>query len=188
MRKRNHRKWYRHPKTTNERKQNQEEEFVRGRRHPQNLPTAYDDLPVQHPKTKKDYTKKKYKEGGRGKRHELILPYDNYKDYSKVRKIEVYLHQHNIPYRVEKVGKKYTKKYYIYKKSVPWKLVPRYEEKRKYIDGQMVTISKKQVGWQTKYREIKLDKPIEKCYTVHTTVAYKIVWWSDKDIGLEYLC
>jgi len=54
--------WMRHPKTTQERCRNgrpEEREFVRPKRSPRQLPTAYDDVWVKHSKSWKERRQRK---------------------------------------------------------------------------------------------------------------------------------
>jgi hypothetical protein len=57
-----HRKWYRHVKTTNEKRQNSDPEiyeYIRPSRRPDALPSLYDDIPRRYSKSWKDCTKKR---------------------------------------------------------------------------------------------------------------------------------
>jgi len=44
-----------------------------------------------------------------------------------------------------------------------------------------------QIGWKWVYRKIPLDKPIIRWYNYSVTYDYRLVWWSDKDIGIDYI-
>ena len=54
-------RYYRHPRTTAEKRANQDTEYARSKRNISNLVNAYDDIPVCHQKSWKKTRKKQYK-------------------------------------------------------------------------------------------------------------------------------
>lgn len=53
-------RWYRRPRTTNEKRQNQERKYVRGKRLPKSLPETWDDIPLRLQKSWKKTRKTQY--------------------------------------------------------------------------------------------------------------------------------
>lgn len=159
MRKKNYH-WLRFPHTTQEKRANQELEYVRGKRHPKRLPDAWEDIPTTETKCWKDKRKTQYRCGKRDQRHEKVF---EYLERQYVFKIEEYLESHNIPYRIEKIYKKYSKTKTIYKQT---RLSHWFERS----DGVLYPI----------FEEIILEKPIVKKYTYHEQIGWKIIWWNIK--------
>ena len=65
-------RWYRSPRTTQERRANQEG-WERPRRRPHLLPNTYDDIQSTVTKSWKDKRKTQYREGKRGQRHTIVV-------------------------------------------------------------------------------------------------------------------
>ena len=88
-------KYYRYPKTRQEKRANLDKEYVRRKRAPNNLPDAYDDLPCLHTKSWKDKRTRQYRVGKRGARHSLFVR-DTRRNYIWL--IERYCETHDIPF------------------------------------------------------------------------------------------
>ena len=163
-------------RTTAEKRANQNCKYVRAKRHPCNLPDPWDDNSHCTQKTWKVKRSHQYRIGTRGQRHEVLTGIDNLK-WSQIWNIEQYLKEHDIPYRLEPISETFTHTYRIFKRVKDYE-VPVYTfatDKR----------NRHQIGFRWVYK----IKPTEKFQTCNRsiTVAYKLVWWSDKDIGLEYI-
>lgn len=170
---------YRHPRTTAEKRANQDGEFVRGRRKPHLLPSSYDDIYVKGTKSWKDKRLTQYRDKPRGKKHEIIIKGQNYIFLSDWR-LQDYLEKYDIPYRLEPIRENFQKSSWVTTKREKWYLKPRFcyswnPDKRH------------QIGFDWVYRDVPLDKPYKVVYTYSRQIGTKIVWWSDKDIGIDYI-
>ena len=107
MRRKNYH-WLRRPKTTAERRANQDG-WCRGKRRPCNLANAYDDWPTTTTKSWKDKRKTQHYTGGRGEHHWVRI--DKVTDchtwlrwyHSPLWNLEEYLKEHDIPYRISTI-------------------------------------------------------------------------------------
>lgn len=156
MRKKSYR-GYRHPHTTQERRQNQDG-WGRGCRSGYNLPNVYDDIPVRKPgRNWKDSRKTQYR--GRGKKHEtFIADVRRWQIWS----IKEFFENHDIPYRIEEVNR--TSYFWCYGFwRTEWDM-----RKLKYI-----------YTWQ--------PYPKPRRYRKITSLGQRITWWADKDIGLKHI-
>ena len=108
--------YYRSPKTTQEKRANQEN-WHRGKRSPRKLGDTYWDIPVSQDNCWKTKRKKQYHRKPDYVKHSLILPY-NYFNYWELME---YFDECNIPYKQENIYQRVrhynvlTKKYYYYK-------------------------------------------------------------------------
>lgn len=127
---------YRRPKTTQEKRHNQEN-WHRGKRSPSILVDSYDDIRVYEDKSWKSKRKTQYRSNKRGKKHSLIISYWDFDTWS----FEEYFKENNIPYMIEDICQ----------------------------------IKMRWVWWCQEYRKFSY------------ITGKKIVWWSDKDIGMKYL-
>lgn len=91
------RKWYRNPRTTNERR-NSQNKYVRAKRNHKNIPNAWDDIPICHQKTWKKKRKKQYRGPKRGKKHSIKVRLSN------MRRLVDYFEEYNIPYVCKTIG------------------------------------------------------------------------------------
>jgi len=186
MRKKNE-SWYRHIKTTAERRANSDPEhkkYVRSKRNINNLPHAYDDISSCSTKCWKDKRLKQYRTNGRGPKHTYSL--DMYCCY--IYGLEEYFRDHNIPfcieplYKVTEYVKTHERKYCEMGGS--WKqIVHKIEPK----GNNLLTSYKSEVYWKVEMRWVSIPLAEPKvCYHKHC-IGYDINWWSHKDIGIEYL-
>jgi hypothetical protein len=90
--------YYRAPRTTAERRSNQNG-WCRAKRNPNSLPTTYDDLPIRHNKSWKSKRKKQYRSGRREHEHSITI-YSHVDEW----KLKCYFEDHDIPYSIK--GKK----------------------------------------------------------------------------------
>lgn len=93
-----YRPWYRHPKTIQEKRQNQDG-YCRPKRNPKRLVDFWDDRPVRHQKSWKNSRRTQYRTGKRGRRHTIFI--DDM--YITLWSIEDFFVEHSIPYNIEKV-------------------------------------------------------------------------------------
>lgn len=166
MRKRSYR-WYRHPKTTAERRANQDG-WSRARRNQKNLVDYYDDIPISTSKSWKDKRKTQYRPEGRGKRHEIYVDSCYYEW-----EIAEYLRNHDIPHHIETICKRHVRYRWQYTKSV--------------FVGYKEIILRDKTYWWPKWETVDLEKPICRKAYWSETLGYKITWWSNKDIGIDYI-
>lgn len=165
-------RYYRHPRTTAERRANENCEFARAKRKGHNLPNPWDDIPVSKPtKSWKDRRRKQYREGGRGKEYSIFIPAET--RWGKIWHLKEYFEEHEIPYSIET-----KKESWIETVTFKW-------------DRDLLRYSKNESGIGLLWRPVfsKWYKvPIESYQRKRTkTVGYIIRWWSHKDIGIEFI-
>ena len=114
MRNRNYKPYYRHPKTTQERRAHQGWR-VRAKR--TNLPTVYDDICVHHEKSWKSRRKKQYRPEARSKRIKRVIKLESHPYGHEL--IDELVRQ-DIAYRIE----------YVCESEKRWN--PYYKEYRKF--------------------------------------------------------
>lgn len=160
--------YFRRPKTTAERKANDDPEiknYVRGKRLPKTLPDTWDDQKLTYSKSWKDRRKTQYRPQKRGKKHTIEVGVGFWRH--GLWELEDYFLEHDIPYQIK-------------------------DKKRSRIE----TRTKKLMPVRTKaYWEIYHCgwTPYEwvECAPYHVTIiehlGYYISWWSDKDIGIDYI-
>ena len=170
--------YYRHPRTRNEMRANQEG-WERPCRRPHLLPDTYDDLWPHHEKGWKAKRKTQYYPGGRGKEHSITVDADFTYEWD----LTEYFKKHDISYRLEYVSESRMRKFKKWKRvKQPWRRAI-YHTRRTKKDGETIWIRTflryedeyiwKQDGWEWK--------------NVRDIVAYKLIWWYDKDIGIDYI-
>jgi len=164
-----YRPWIRHPRTTAERRANQEG-WERPRRRPHLLPNTYDDLWVRSDKSWKKKRKKQYHTGGRGEHHTVIVPSRGYNwprlngVPDKEHRLREYFEDNNIPYYIEAVRRfRWTERFY-------WK----------------------RTGWEDHtIGDFTYQRPVHKkirtgeYYRDYYVDHYIVHWWYNKDIGVD---
>ena len=172
MKKRQHDRWYRRPRSIGEARANCDCEYARAKRRPVNLPDSWDDRPIRvnRDKSWKHKRKTQYRGNKRGERHELvtdnsIFEYD-FKEYCE---------QHDIPHKVENLYESYIYRHYL--SDYRWAKCMRY--RHNFVTGKYEYMLVWDYTWvpNGKYEDRK-----------HTRlIGYKLIWWSDKDIGIDYI-
>ena len=181
-----HINWCRNPRSTYERRANSDpevQEYVRGKRMPMNLPDTWDDKPTTTTKCWKDKRKTQYYPDGRGKKYEIVLKDE--KRWGPIWRLEEYFREHDIPYRIENIEKNYRFKRVIRTKRVLDHTIPYYYWKYEYVDGKFIYTRQHQIGYREIFKEIPLDKPIVRWYNGTRLVGHRVIWWYDKDIGID---
>jgi len=174
-------KWYRNPHTRNEKKQNQEG-WCRAKRRPAHLIDSYDDKPHGHQKSWKKFRKTQYHIGGRGKEHTLRISNNNISIWS----LEKEFRKLNIPFRIDEVREPYRFK------RKKWKLVKSKWKMPVYCRVRIKDTTSKS-GWNWAYKIVRWEYQAEwqedgwEWQNSYRIVAYDVTWWSDKDIGVEYI-
>lgn len=172
--KRRRKDWgYRHPHTTQERRENQEG-WERPRRRPNRLVDFWDDKPVWARKSWKDDRTTQYYTEGRGKHHQLRIGKDEcYKllyhhHNDSLWRLQQYCTDHNIPHRTDEVKGSY--------------LVPEYEW---IYTGKIKRMYFKERSYWDIHERVRrpTGRMIPRTYTKY----YVFNWWTDKDIGVEYI-
>ena len=171
--------YYRHPRTRAEARANQEG-WERPCRRLRNLPDAYDDLYPTHEKTWKNKRKTQYRPGGRGKERSIIVDADFTYEWD----LSEYFKEHDIPYRIEYVNEPYSYKRKTTKRVRDEFKTPYYITRFYRQDGKMY-MDRHIVRWEWKYHW-EYDGGFEWIHT-YRTVAYKVIWWYDKDVGIDYI-
>ena len=175
MKKKNYGCYYRRVRTTQERRfsyDGEHKNYVRGKRRGCNIPSSYDDIASCVQKTWKVKRKRQYREGRRGKKNEVVVG-----KWSTSWNFQEYCEEHNIPFAVEEV-----REYYTYQrpeiKRVKDLYVPAYSycwpKERQYQVGFVWTYKRVETGHMITYKSWRIRE-------------YKLIWWSDKDIGIEYI-
>jgi len=189
-------KWYRSMRTTNEARANdkwydyeERNTFCRAKRNKRNLPNAYDDYRSCHQKTWKVKRETQYRTGKRGKRHEVFIPAPKRWYMSDYWVLKEYCEEHDIPYEIEEVTESYTFRREIkeWKRlgKVPnfvywWKYIPDAEGKIKYC-----RLVRHMAGYKERGEWVGTGK--FKTHIGTRLIGHKVVWWADKDIGIEYI-
>lgn len=169
--------YYRRPRTRAEAQANQEG-WERAKRRPHRLPTNWDDLWPCHQKSWKAKRKTQYYPEGKGKEHQIIVDADSIYEWD----LTHYFDDHDIPYRLEYVNKSYQYKHYK-KKRVSIGCGPVWIPTRTKKDGKVIHGIK--LSHYTQLYEW-VDDGWE-WRTATKIVAYKLTWWYDKDIGIDYI-
>jgi hypothetical protein len=169
--------WLKSPRTFNEKRQNQDG-WCRPKRRPNNLVDRYDDRPHGYQKSWKKFRKTQYHTNGRGQKHSVILPAK-----TQIFELECYFKDHNIPYKIREIkeSKIYTRP--IRKKRVLYK-APNYVIKYVWIDKKIKQIKVHQAGYRNVYKWY--NDGYKQCSQAYLK-EYEVTWWSNKDIGIEYL-
>jgi len=188
--------YHRRPKTLQERKANcrliEDGERVcygRDKRRPYVLdPWSSLEKYCTFQKTWKVKRNKQYHANGRGQRHEIKIE-DVTTYYDKSYKFKKYCENHNIPYVVETIRKSYIIKRPEYKTVVVGRK-PHYVFRYEYVkDGNNKNIFtqtiRHQCGWLNITEQVKTGNII----VYHNTreIGVRLIWWSNKDIGIQYI-
>lgn len=180
-------RFYRCPKTTQERRANCRygDGWGRAKRNSKNLVDTYDDKPTCVQRTWKVRRKKQYH--NRGKQHKVFIPHES---FWGTWELERYFEDHEIPYRIEKVETVHTEMCH-YSREYKRLRYDKYTYVRKVrIHGsnkkhktRLVT----ETGWKPIYGWVytKLEQPrLVRHVTLH---GYNVFWWSNKNIGIDYI-
>lgn len=131
-------------------------------------------------KTWKVFRKNQYRPGKRGQKHILHITEGRWNRWSTTRKFKEYCRDHDIPYEVNELA--HLESQWVYQKS--WtvlKYVPYLRKHKK--DGYWVEIRDMQPVYGYIYhRDLPL---IKRTWSVYD--GTELIWWSDKDIGIEYI-
>lgn len=190
-------RWYRRMRTTAERRANCDPDhipYVRGKRRGCNLPDPWDDRGTTVTNNWKDYRRTQYRPNGRGEQHRLVL--DSRRQYGVVWELEEYFKDHDIPHRVTRRYRRETHVTHghwvggIDYSAKPTKHVwrttkPRLKNGPNKQEVEYVEHVSYSYPWNPRLKWIQYDRP-RISYTQHR-LGYEIVWWSNKDIGIEYI-
>jgi len=176
------RKYYKCPRTRNEAKQNQDG-WCRPKRRPAHLADAWDDRPRGYQRSWKKFRKTKYRLGHRGQKHTVFC-----EGYVKAWSLKEYCESHDIPYNMERVTEVYTYRTPIYSKRLLWR-TPKYFYKHvwgknKNGDRCILKEVRHQVGWEDRYDWVIIGYQNKQG---HKLLGYNFIWWSNKNIGVEYI-
>ena len=177
---------FRCPRTNNEKRANQDEYDgvtkvkapCRSKRSPRNLADSWDNKHHEYQKSWKVRRQKQYRGEPRGAEHHIFL-----EGWKEMCKMEEYFRQHDIPYKMERVLEKHIYKAPIYSKKVK-RLVPNYVYKWVYKDKKLVREAQHQIGYTEEYEFVIIGYQTK---IGATLTGYNLVWWSDKDIGIDFI-
>lgn len=173
-----YRGWCRRPRTAAEKRANQNCEYVRPSRRPHLLPDNRDYKDVIKTRNWKDHRKTQYRSAHRGARHEMI--FDNL-SWREQWALKEYFEAQEIPHNIEDIEERQRRKHVIRTKRVKTVQVPVYSRPWGFPN------KGHQIGFKWLYEEVPLDKPKIEWYNYSVTVAHRVVWWSDKDIGIDFV-
>lgn len=162
-----HKKYYRHPKTTQERRANQDGRWYRGKRGHKVLVNAWDDEPtVTRTKSWKDKRKTQYRDGPRGQMHSVSTT----RFYDEL-SFRHYCTDFDIPHRVEII----TERVYFTSHWVQslWNENEGFWRRKGWFA--FIGIDPTDYKITNKTKEFHYNK----------IVGYELVWWYDKDICIE---
>lgn len=165
-------------KTTQERRLGFSEEhkpYIRAKRRSQTLPDSWNDKYVGSRKCWKDRRKTQYRDTPRGAKHSLVL---DGKSWRESYEMEEYFKIHDIPYRIQRLTK--LEEYTVVIKSKTERVMTC---SYPFVDSKGIA----RVGYIYRYLEVPLEKPIVKTKYKKIDLGYEIIWWSDKDIGVDYI-
>ena len=181
MRKKTYR-YYRRQRSAAEKRANQEG-WERPKRRPHLLPDPWDDRPIRYTRCWKDHRKTQYR--GRGQKHTVYIDSNRIKEWQ----LKEHFKDHNIPYVLKKVwGRRRSCLHPIYQY---WKTPTQPKYHYKYTtktdeDGKKrcVKVRCHQIGWSYDYERITIG--YKTCHYNYVK-GHNLIWWSDKDIGIDYL-
>ncbi len=188
-------RFYRKPRTTQERRVNHKRnKWCRKRRNGNNLTDSYDDRCSCVQKTWKVKRRQQYRECGRGQQHTVFLPNDtggaSWRFWVNTWNLEEWFNNHDIPCRVEKVQEievRVQTHQRVYK-CTGWEPYT-YVRRTRTTDGakKSETLYETKTSWRGVYSwvKVRLAKPRETYWSKLT--GYRVTWWSDKDIGIDYV-
>jgi hypothetical protein len=178
---------YRRPRTTQERRANQECDYVRGKRLSKSLPNAWDDYRACYQKTWKVKRQTQYRPNGRGTEHSVTIK-QKY-PYGLTWSLQEYFDDHNIPCRIERLYENelfthYYKQEYRLVGYKP-KLLSTGSPLKRFRD--LVAMRQRKVRWIPIYKwvTVALETPQQCRYSKF--VGVKVTWWADKDIGIDFV-
>ena len=182
MKKYKHDRWYRSVRTTQERRANGKRsdptyKWARAKRCGSNLADSWDDMPVCRQKTWKHKRKSQHRDRQRGRKHTA-----KFNMWADVWKLENYLDEHEIPYCVEDLKETRSTPY-----NVTVVINTGAVEKYDYVWDKKTgkRVKGHQIGWDYIWERVETGEVRYRVYSV--TVGYEVNWWTEKDIGLEYI-
>jgi hypothetical protein len=133
--------------------------------------------------------KQQHREYSRGEKHGMVLSDNNWR---RIWSIKQYLTEHNIPFKIEDICERQKRKQIIRTERVKDYLSADYVYRWQWdkdANGKktLMRYRSHQCGFSWKYKEVTLDKPKVRYYNVSIRVAYNLTWWSDKDIGMDFI-
>jgi len=141
----------------------------------------------------KDNRKTQYHEDGRGQRHELELTQNsNFDSWRQEWNLEKYFKANDIPFCIEQIKESRQGEYVIYTKREKTYQIPKYCYTWEFItqpDGKekFGRVGKHQIGFEWRFVEVPLDKPKVIQYNRSVSIGSRVIWWSDKDIGIDHI-
>lgn len=188
-------RFYRRPRTTQERRVNgKRSKWARGRRNQANLTNTWDDRCSCVQNTWKVKRRQQYREHGRGQQHTIFLPNGggpSWRFWVNTWELEEWFNDHDIPFRLEKVHEFETRvetHQRVYK-SIGWEPYTYVQEIRPRKNGAKKTLTRYETktSWRSVYGwvTVKLARPRETRWA--TLKGYRLTWWSNKDIGIDYI-
>lgn len=189
MRKRKNPYWYNGPRVRQELRETQDCPYSRRSRVNDLKYCLYDGHGNWPGESWKGKRQKQHRENPRGEQHEIVLSDNNWRNMYAIKE---YLTEHNIPFRIEDICERQRRKQVFRTKRVKDYQVANWVYRWHWVkndEGKKTLERHKshQAGYSWRYKEITLDKPNVRYYNVSIRVAYNLTWWSDKDIGMDYI-
>lgn len=139
-----------------------------------NLPSSWDDIHSVEQRTWKVKREKQYRVGKRGKQHVCYVEEYLYPFPMPEYEFENYCKEYDIPYYIEEVYKRVPIKEYEVKKT--------YDGVVKYFWSEY-----RYCNWWTSPNEKYEETGHTRISHYMRRVGYKLTWWSNKDIGIDYV-
>jgi hypothetical protein len=188
-------RFYRRPRTTQERRANgKRSKWGRARRNQANLVDWHDDRCACVQKTWKVKRRHQYRDRARGQQHTIFLPHcggASWRFWVNTWELAEWFDNHDIPYRlekVEKIEKRIETHQRVYKRT-GWRPYTTVQAVRPRNNGAKKTQTQyvTRTSWEGVYNwvRVKLAKP--RIARWSTLVGYNLTWWSDKDIGIDHI-
>ena len=185
-------RYYRRPYTMNEKRYSQDEYdgitkvplMCRAKRRANNLADSWDDKRRCVQKSWKEIRKTKYHPTGRGKKRTIFI---NERLHEWV--LMKYLEAHKIPYVMEDVKEVNSQCQVPIRKRIFVGEEPAYRQQREWIinkEGERVREwTRKPLGYNIKIYEWRTVGYRTRTY--YRTKGFNLTWWSNKDIGINYI-
>jgi hypothetical protein len=142
----------------------------RGSRGKHQLDQWLNDKPHNHEKSWKRKRKTQYRDRASMQEHTLEFDNNVYKWWD----VQEWFDDHDIPCRIERINETWTQT-----QTHRWKRIE--TGPYPYIDAKGI----KRYRYHYEHVRVRLTKPIT--YQCSRTIGWRLTWWSDKDIGIEYV-
>jgi len=178
--------WYRSANCTQEKRiYHEHKDYVRGKRSPKMLPSAWDDVHIRcDRKCWKRKRKTQYRVGWRGKEHTIYFLEEWGWWRRSYRYLEDYFKEQDIPYHIETIRREVVRQELITREwhKVGWEWNYRWVgHTRQNGVLQVMTVKER----ADKYDWVPVEVPYYKERRWYETVGYEVTYWTDKRLDLR---